>query len=275
MQDDSTKPLSRARAVVPISVAASVGRPSSTTVPSLATRRVLARSLFDKAPEVQRPRLVLFVGAPSAPYASVAALWFAALAAERKATVVLACTDGPARLSPEIVAAAEESGLDVRRLIARSLTPDLLAAADLIITLSTGRRAGVKLPKTVRRKEHWTITEPRFARAKGSTKPGSKTTTKTTAKTRATASQHEAMSNARRLRDTLRARVAMLVFSEGWGRPEISREEARVTRAKVVGTGLIHATGRRSAADRPVEIAHPFVVARTSAPPWFARSSLS
>jgi protein-tyrosine-phosphatase len=269
MNDDSTKRPSRARATAPIRLAASAGRSSSTTVPSLATRRVLARSISNKPPEVQRPRLVLFVGTPRDSYAPVAALWFAALAAERKATVVLACTDGPARLSPEIVGVAEECGLDVRRLIARSLTPELIAAADLIVTLSTGRRAGVKLPKTARRKEHWTITEPRFARAKAGAKA-----TKTTAKARAATTQHEAMSSARRLRDTLRARVAMLVFSEGWNRPEISREDARVTRAKVVGAGLVHAT-RRPEADRLPELEHPFVVARQDAPHWFARSALS
>ncbi|HEY4185678.1 MAG TPA: hypothetical protein VGP07_11450 [Polyangia bacterium] len=271
MKDDSTRRPSRARATAPIRLAASAGRSSSSPVPSLATRRVLARSIFNKAPEVQRPRLVLFVGTPRDSYAPVAALWFAALAADRKATVVLACTDGPARLSPEIVAVAEECGLDVRRIIARSLTPELIVAADLIVTLSTGRRAGVKLPKTARRKEHWTITAPRFARAKA----GAKTTKTATAKARAAATQQDAMASARRMRDTLRARVAMLVFSEGWGRPEISREEARVTRAKVIGAGLVHATRRRTEADRPPELEHPFVVARQAAPHWFARSALS
>lgn len=272
MNDDSTKRPGRVRATAPIRLAPSAGRTSGAVVPSLATRRVLARSIFNKAPEVQRPRLVLFVGTPSDSYAPVAALWFAALAAERKATVMMACTDGPARLSPEMVAAALESGLDVRRFIARSLTPELVAAADLIVTLSTGRRRGVKLPQTARRKEHWTITEPRFARAKA----GAKTKARNgTAKARAAATQDEAMASARRMRDTLRARVAMLVFSEGWNRPEISREEARVTRAKVVGAGINHATRHRLERERAPELEHPFVVARQAAPHWFGRSALS
>ena len=146
--------------------------------------------------EVHRPRLVLFVGTPSSSPAPVAALWFGALAAAGKATTVLACQgDAPVQWSPELLAALTENGLDPRRLAARMATPELLAAADLVVTLSSSRRH-TKLAAGTRRREHWTITE----------------------------------SDARKLRDTLRARVAMLVFSEGWGRPEdLARSRAADT----------------------------------------------
>ena len=44
------------------------------------------------------------------------------------------------------------------------------------------------------------------------------------------ATETQAVVRARKLRDALRARVAMLVFMEGWGRPEMSRETERLAR---------------------------------------------
>ena len=83
-------------------------------------QHLVARSIFGQVAEVHRPRLVLFVGAPDSSAAPVAALWFAMLAAESKATVVLAYPNGmPALLSAELFVALCEIGLDPRRLVAR------------------------------------------------------------------------------------------------------------------------------------------------------------
>lgn len=178
--------------------------------------------------EVDRPRLVLFVGTPTASYAPVAALWFGALAADSKAKIVLAYADNAlAMLSPEMVVALSENGLDPRRLIARSLTPELLDAADLVVTLSSGRQSRMKVAATARRREHWTIPD---TTAKPSPKAGKAGKAGKTAAARAP--KRDGLADARALRDALRARVAMLVFSEGWGRREISREDARVTRVR-------------------------------------------
>lgn len=194
---------------------------------------MVARSIFGHVAEVHRPRLVLFVGAPASSCAPVAALWFGALAAESKARIVLAYAAGTsASLSPELVEALTENGLDARRLIARTLTPELLAAADLVVTLSSGRPSRAKLPPTTRRREHWTILD-RTAPPKARLTTGAAAKA-SAASASAPASKRDALGDARALRDTLRARVAMLVFSEGWGRPEISREDARVTRGQLL-----------------------------------------
>jgi protein-tyrosine-phosphatase len=210
----------------------------------------VARSIFGHVAELHRPRLVLFVGTPASSQAAVAALWFGALAAESKATIVLACADGAPPLSPEMVVALAESGLDARRLIARTLTPELLAAADLVVTLSSGRQARPKLPQTTRRREHWTVPADR---SRSRRKPRAGTEAGKPARRSRAALSQAALAAARGLRDTLRARVAMLVFSEGWGRPEISREDARVTRAKPAAQ-----EGRGSPAE-PVGSRAPFL----------------
>ena len=232
---------------------------------ALDARPVMARSLFGHVPELHRPRLVVFVGAAASSLAPVAALWFGALATEGKATIVLAYADGAlATLSPEMMLALAENGLDPRRLIARTLTPDLVAAADLVVTLSSGRQR-LKLPVTIRRREHWTMPDPTTrARAVAGRRSGKATSARARAPTR------DALAEARSLRDALRARVAMLVFSEGWGRPEISREDARVTRARFGAEGAFD----RSLPDRRNEGFLPGLVSEMS-PAWFPTPSLS
>jgi len=275
------KPKEPGQAQDDIRVRARAARPSldraldSTLSPATGTELLMARGIFGHAPEFHRPRLVLFVGTPADGYAAVAALWFAALAAESKATVVLACADDAPPLASEMAMALAENGIDTRRVIPRTLTPELLAAGDLVVTLSSGRQARAKLPPTTRRREHWTISDPAQASARaraqadrklaGAGKPAS-------ARTRATTLKRDALQDARALRDALRARVAMLVFSEGWGRPEISREDARVTRAKPV----VRAFARPSArplGGQPEGTAFSFIAEAT--PAWFASPSLS
>ena len=243
MKNDTGKRRSGGRTAPPIGIAAVAARTEAAPPRAVARGGVRVHGVPDLAPKLQRPRLVVFVGAKGTPAPALAVLWFNALAAETKATVVLACADGAPRLSPELVAATLECGLDARRLIARTLTTELTAAADLVITISAGPRAAGRLPRGARRKEHWTIAdgstgagrqEKQQKQMKGVRSPAARRATAGASRERANrlAVTQDAILDARKLRDTLRARVAMLVFSEGWGRPEISREEARVTPAR-------------------------------------------
>jgi protein-tyrosine-phosphatase len=263
MKDEMTK--RRGRVATPIRLAARAAGAISTAgiTTRVRPRGVPLRGVLGLAPKHHRPRLVVFVGNKTTPAASLAVLWFAALAAETKASVVLACVDGAPILPPELVAATMECGLDARRLIARTLTPELIAAADLIVTISAGRRSAGRLLKTARRKEHWTVVDAAVERRK---KAGGAAARGTKARTRANrlAITQDAILDGRKLRDSLRARVAMLVFSEGWGRPEISREEARVTPARPASPS--HALPAPIAAVRPP---------RLFPPPWYARPALN
>jgi len=141
-------------------------KPAVATAAGVGPQRMVARNIFGRLDEGHRRRLVLFVGPANSGLAPAAALWFGALATEGKATVVLAYPDGaPAMLSPELMLALSEDGLEPRRLLARPLTPELVAAADLVVTMSGGARSRMKLPPTTRRREHWTISQAR-AKAK-------------------------------------------------------------------------------------------------------------
>jgi hypothetical protein len=124
----------------------------------------------------------------------------------------------------------------------------------------------MKLPPTTRRREHWTIFH---ARAKPSTKTSSNA--EKTASRHGRAPQPDALADARTLRDLLRARVAMLVFSEGWGRPEMSREDARVTRAR---SGSAEDGSDEFLPMEPFTSRAPGVVPEIT-PPWFPQPSLS
>jgi len=148
-------------------------------------------------------RRVLFIGAT--PFAPMAAVCFEALALPSRATVTFAPRRGKPRLTPALGTMMREVGVHAWRPLARSLDAALIEASDLVITIGRpGRPRDPKLPAVPRRHEHWSL-GPR--------------TSETTALVRA-----------RKVRDTLRERVAMLVFMEGWGRPEMSRETERRAR---------------------------------------------
>jgi protein-tyrosine-phosphatase len=236
--------------------------------PMVDPQPTIARRISGHLDEAHRPRLVLFVGAPNSGPAAVATLWFGALATEGKATVVLAHADGaPPMVSAELMLALSEDGLDPRRLLPRPLTPGLVAAADLVVTMSSGTRSRMKLPPTTRRREHWTISD-------ASAKPSAKRSANAnkTASSRARGPRPDALAGARSLRDLLRARVAMLVFSEGWGRPEMSREDARLTRAR---SGSAEDGKDELLPMEPFASAGAPGVVPEITPPWFPQPSLS
>jgi len=82
------------------------------------------------------------------------------------------------------------------------------AVVRLVTIGHAGRSRGPRLPGVPWRHEHWSLA-PRT-------------------------SETPAAVRARLLRDDLRARVAMLISMEGWGRPEMSRETERRTRPTAV-----------------------------------------
>ena len=152
------------------------------------------------------PELVVFTGINDLGCAHMAAAWFPMLADPQKARAVLASPRGSIRLSPEIVAAMGESGVESKVVRPQILTPELLASADLVVTMGETFERGFLLTHGPLHREHWMV-EPEPVNTDG---PG----------------------RARSLRDLIRSRVAMLVFTEGWGRADISREAARVTRPR-------------------------------------------
>jgi protein-tyrosine-phosphatase len=136
----------------------------------------------------------------------MAALWFATLADPAKARAACGSSSATVRPEPEVATVVKEVGLAMTAVRPRALTRQLLASADLVVTIGrSADRSEVEIPGVTRRREHWLIPE-----LGGS----------------------DRMDRAREVRDLLRSRIAMLVFMEGWGRLDISREAARVTRPR-------------------------------------------
>lgn len=167
----------------------------------------LAKVTLTGAPrrDSERPQRVLFIG--TSPLGPMAAICFEALALGTRATATFASRRGRVvRPSAAIEAMKREVGVHSgRNGMHRVLDAALVAEADLVVTIGRpGRPRDLKLPAVPRRHEHWSFS-PR-------------------------STETQALVRARKLRDRLRARVAMLVFMEGWGRPEMSRETERLAR---------------------------------------------
>lgn len=150
------------------------------------------------------PQRVLFIAA--SPLGPMAAICFDALAVGTRATATFASRRATkVRQSPVIEAMMREVGVHSWKGRHRVLDAALVAEADLVVTIGRpGRPRDLRLPAVPRRHEHWSLSPQ--------------------------ATETQAAVRARKLRDSLRARVAMLVFMEGWGRPEMSRETERMAR---------------------------------------------
>ncbi|MEO5769648.1 MAG: arsenate reductase ArsC [Polyangia bacterium] len=161
----------------------------------------------------RKPETVLFASPDDIGCAQIATAWFSLLADPRKATATLAAPRLPVRLDRHVVAAMHEVGGDLAAVKARSLTPALLAGADLVITMGDSfDRLLLKSDPPLYR-EHWLVN---VGVGVGDVGMG----------------EVDDKSRARSLRDLIRSRVAMLVFTEGWVRAGIPRDEARVTRPR-------------------------------------------
>lgn len=155
--------------------------------------------------EHKRAHRIVFVG--PAPLALMAAICFKSLARPSRATAVLATRGAPPRASAAVEALLREMGGVDWRSMTRKLDVNLIEGADLVVTLGragTGRPHAARLPAPARWHEHWALPPA-----------GHRTS---------------ALARARQIRDNLRARVAMLIFMEGWGQLEMSREAERRTR---------------------------------------------
>ena len=148
----------------------------------------------------------MFAGLEELGGAYLAAAWFGMLAAPEKARAVLGARRMPVRIPAQVASAMEESEVDMKAVVTRPLTAALLESADLIVTLGGTFERGFLATSAPLHREHWMVeSEPASGHGPG---------------------------RARSLRDLIRSRVAMLVFTEGWGRTDISREAARVTRPR-------------------------------------------
>jgi len=157
--------------------------------------------------EHPRPQRIVFVG--PAPFSPMAAICFKALALPARATAVFATRGAEPRTSAAMATLMREvGGIDWHSFM-RELELNLIEAADLVVTIGHAGRTHVpRLPGVPWRREHWALA-PRTSEVSGHVR-------------------------ARQLRDNLRARIAMLIFMEGWGRPETSREMERRTRPTAV-----------------------------------------
>lgn len=167
--------------------------------------------------EVTGPELVVFAGLDEWGCAAMAAAWFPMLADPRKARAVVAGGSMSRTLEAQVSAALRESGADLRAVQTVPLTAALLRNADLVVTMDESFARGLLMTRGHEiqvpvHREHWMVA------------PESVAFTDTDVS--------DAQTQTRGLRDLVRSRVAMLVFTEGWSRADLSREMARVTRSR-------------------------------------------
>jgi protein-tyrosine-phosphatase len=156
--------------------------------------------------DLSAPRLVVFACGNDVGRAHLATMWFGMLADPAKARAVCASSSRLARAEPKIAAVLRKDELPPGGKRPLALTRELLLSASLVITIGdSSNRGELDLPGPTRRREHWLVPE---------------------------IDGPEGLDRARDMRDLLRSRVAMLAFMEGWGRADISREAARVTRIR-------------------------------------------
>jgi arsenate reductase len=117
----------------------------------------------------------------------MAAAFFNALADTERAVALSAGTAPAAHVHPEVVAVMHEAGIDLSTAVPGLLTDDLARGAALLVTMGCGEACPV-VPGLER--DDWPIDDP-----KG-----------------------RPLADVRRIRDTIRERVAALVDGRGWGR---------------------------------------------------------
>ena len=128
---------------------------------------------------------VLFACVHNAGRSQMAAAWFNALADPAKARAISAGTDPGPRVHPEVIAVMNEVGFDLSAAPTTKLTPELAAAASMLITMGCGDQCPV-VPGVKR--DDWPLEDP-----KG--KP---------------------IEAVRAIRDEIRSRVQELVERQGW-----------------------------------------------------------
>lgn len=130
---------------------------------------------------------VLFACLHNAGRSQMAAALFKTLADPARATAISAGTRPGAAVHPEVVEVMREVGIDLSDASPRHLTADLATGATLLITMGCGEECPY-VPGVER--DDWALPDP-----KG-----------------------RPLDEVRAIRDEIRARVAALVQSRGWGK---------------------------------------------------------
>ena len=132
-------------------------------------------------------KTVVFACIENAGRSQMAAAFFNALADPTKARAISAGTEPAARVHPEVVDTMREVGLEVGAAVPRLLTTDLVAGAELLVTMGCGDACPF-VPGL--RREDWPLADP-----KG-----------------------QPSERVRAIRDEIRERVGGLVVGSAWGR---------------------------------------------------------
>jgi arsenate reductase (thioredoxin) len=130
---------------------------------------------------------VIFACVHNAGRSQMAAALFNEVADPSVARALSAGTEPAAHIHPEVVAAMQEIGTDLRQAQPRRLTDDLARRATMLITMGCGESCPV-VPGV--RREDWPLPDP-----KG-----------------------QPLARVREIRDAIRERVQALVVTEGWAR---------------------------------------------------------
>lgn len=129
-------------------------------------------------------KTVIFACVRNAGRSQMAAAFFNRLADPARARALSAGTRPADRVHPEVVAVMQEEGVDLSAARPRTLTPELAAEADLLITMGCGDECPY-LPGA--RREDWPLDDP----------------------------QGQPLDRVRAIRDDIRARVEALIAREG------------------------------------------------------------
>ena len=135
---------------------------------------------------MKRPAKVVFACVHGAGRSQISAAFFNALADPELARALAAGTRPADRVHPEVVAAMNESGIDLSHARPELLTVELAEGAAWLITLGCGEECPVVAGA---RREDWALPDPKGRELK----------------------------EVRAIRDELRRRVSELIQREGWG----------------------------------------------------------
>ena len=103
-------------------------------------------------------KTVIFACIHNAGRSQMAAAWFGLLADPSKARAVSAGTEPGARVHPEVVQAMREVGIDLSDSVPQTLTPQVAAGADVLVTMGCGDRCPY-VPGA--RVEDWPLQDPK------------------------------------------------------------------------------------------------------------------
>lgn len=135
------------RAVVPVSVQASVEFQSACPASAVVMRRVASP-----------PAVVLFACVHNAGRSQMAAAWFNRLADPAKARAHSAGTTPAGHIHPEVIAAMREVGVDLSDAVTTKLTTALASDATMLITMGCGDECPV-VPGVTR--DDWPLDDPK------------------------------------------------------------------------------------------------------------------